>query len=164
MSQFRSNSFSLSIRNIGRLWSCLSKTMNQRLKIWKLKSSKFANRFGWHFELLFLLWSLISHYNRASLDEKATYEATVSQLRQDLAAHKNHMQVLANRLDQMHFEVESKCEAFLPPFFFFFFFHNSEIWKEADPEILTLIIVYQIMLKFRIWRNVFWLSKKRKMS
>ncbi|KAI4335349.1 hypothetical protein L6164_014003 [Bauhinia variegata] len=45
---------------------------------------------------------------KVSLREKATYEVTISQLHQDLAAHKNHMQVLANRLDQIHFEVESK--------------------------------------------------------
>ncbi|XP_061352694.1 protein At-4/1 [Gastrolobium bilobum] len=47
----------------------------------------------------------------ASLHKEATYEATISQLHQDLAAHKSHMQVLANRLDQIHFEVESKYNA-----------------------------------------------------
>lgn len=57
--------------------------------------------------------TLISPYVRASLHEKATYETTISQLHQDIAAHKSHMQVLANQLDQIHFEVESKCEAFL---------------------------------------------------
>ncbi|XP_058727826.1 protein At-4/1-like [Vicia villosa] len=45
---------------------------------------------------------------KESLQEKAAYEATISQLNGDIAAHKNHMQVLANRLDQIHFEVESK--------------------------------------------------------
>ncbi|KAK7329136.1 hypothetical protein VNO77_23282 [Canavalia gladiata] len=45
---------------------------------------------------------------KASLHEKATYEATISQLHGDLIAHKNHLQVLANRLDQIHVEVESK--------------------------------------------------------
>ncbi|KAL4276594.1 hypothetical protein AHAS_Ahas20G0222800 [Arachis hypogaea] len=29
-------------------------------------------------------------------------------MHQNLTAHKNHMQVLANRLDQIHFEMESK--------------------------------------------------------
>lgn len=58
---------------------------------------------------------MISIYIRASRHEKVTYEATINQLNGDLAAHKSHMQVLANRLDQIHFEVESKCEAlFLP--------------------------------------------------
>ncbi|KAK2395467.1 4/1 protein short form protein [Trifolium repens] len=45
---------------------------------------------------------------KESLHEKATYEATINQLHGDIAAHKNHMQVLANQLDQIHFEVESK--------------------------------------------------------
>ncbi|XP_020235673.1 protein At-4/1 [Cajanus cajan] len=45
---------------------------------------------------------------KESLHEKATYEATISQLHGDLAAHKSHMQVLAMRLDQIHVEVESK--------------------------------------------------------
>ncbi|XP_027339516.1 protein At-4/1 [Abrus precatorius] len=45
---------------------------------------------------------------KASLHEKATYEATISQLHGDLAARESHMQVLANRLDQIHVEVESK--------------------------------------------------------
>ncbi|KDP25798.1 hypothetical protein JCGZ_22520 [Jatropha curcas] len=40
--------------------------------------------------------------------EKATSEATVNHLRQDLAAHKAHMQTLANRLERIHFDVESK--------------------------------------------------------
>ncbi|WCJ25183.1 Protein At-4/1 [Euphorbia peplus] len=40
--------------------------------------------------------------------EKATSEATMNQLRQDLAAHKSHMQTLANRLQRVHFDVESK--------------------------------------------------------
>ncbi|XP_019431141.1 PREDICTED: protein At-4/1 [Lupinus angustifolius] len=45
---------------------------------------------------------------KESQNKEATYEGTISQLQQDLAAHKNHMQILANRLDQIHFEVESK--------------------------------------------------------
>ncbi|MED6175966.1 hypothetical protein PIB30_083339 [Stylosanthes scabra] len=45
---------------------------------------------------------------KASIQKEATYESATSQLHQDLTAHKNHMQVLANRLDQIHFEVESK--------------------------------------------------------
>ncbi|KAG2398585.1 hypothetical protein LR48_Vigan04g006600 [Vigna angularis] len=45
---------------------------------------------------------------KESLHEKATYEATISQLHGDLAAHKSHMQVIAMRLDQLHVEVESK--------------------------------------------------------
>ncbi|XP_044471414.1 protein At-4/1 isoform X2 [Mangifera indica] len=40
--------------------------------------------------------------------EKATNEATLDHLRQDLVAHKTHMQTLATRLDQVHFDVESK--------------------------------------------------------
>ncbi|KAL9314698.1 hypothetical protein ACSQ67_020150 [Phaseolus vulgaris] len=52
---------------------------------------------------------------KESLHEKATYEATISQLHGDLAAHKSHMQVLAMRLDQLHVEVESKCKAFCLP-------------------------------------------------
>uniref|UniRef100_A0A6N2N2M4 Uncharacterized protein n=1 Tax=Salix viminalis TaxID=40686 RepID=A0A6N2N2M4_SALVM len=42
--------------------------------------------------------------------EKETNQATVNHLRQDLAAHKAHMQTLANRLDRVAFELESKCE------------------------------------------------------
>ncbi|XP_022635922.1 protein At-4/1 isoform X2 [Vigna radiata var. radiata] len=45
---------------------------------------------------------------KESLHEKATYEATISQLHGDLAAHKSHMQVIAMRLDQLNVEVESK--------------------------------------------------------
>ncbi|KAB1204296.1 Protein At-4/1 [Morella rubra] len=40
--------------------------------------------------------------------EKSTSEATINLLRQDLAAHKSHMQTLAKRLDCVHFDVESK--------------------------------------------------------
>ncbi|KAJ6435913.1 hypothetical protein OIU84_001022 [Salix udensis] len=40
--------------------------------------------------------------------EKETNQATVNHLRQDLAAHKAHMQTLANRLDRVAFELESK--------------------------------------------------------
>lgn len=40
-------------------------------------------------------------------------EATISQLQQDLAAQKNTMQLLTSRLNELHFEVESKCEAFV---------------------------------------------------
>ncbi|KAH9805683.1 hypothetical protein KPL71_002497 [Citrus sinensis] len=42
--------------------------------------------------------------------EKATNEATISNLHQDLAAHKMHMQTLAKKLDQVKFDVEMKCE------------------------------------------------------
>ncbi|TKY72773.1 At-4/1 protein [Spatholobus suberectus] len=52
---------------------------------------------------------------KESLHEKATNEATISELHGDLAAHKSHMQVLAMRLDQIHVEVESKCEALCLP-------------------------------------------------
>nr|TKR85280.1 hypothetical protein D5086_0000249460 [Populus alba] len=45
---------------------------------------------------------------RGFLLGKETNEATVTHLRQDLAAHKAHMQTLANRLDRVAFEVESK--------------------------------------------------------
>ncbi|KAI9123343.1 hypothetical protein K1719_006232 [Acacia pycnantha] len=45
---------------------------------------------------------------KSCLREKATYEATISQLHQDLAAHKNSIQLLTSRLDELHFEVESK--------------------------------------------------------
>ncbi|KAJ4709218.1 protein At-4/1-like [Melia azedarach] len=45
---------------------------------------------------------------RGLLLEKATNEATVINLRQDLAAHKIHLQTLAKRLDQVHFDVETK--------------------------------------------------------
>lgn len=50
------------------------------------------------------------HYTSVLLHEKAASEATVNQLRHDLAAHKTHMQNLANRLDRVHFDVESKCK------------------------------------------------------
>ncbi|KAK4592051.1 hypothetical protein RGQ29_016509 [Quercus rubra] len=42
--------------------------------------------------------------------EKATNEATISLLRQDLTAHKTHVQTLAKRLDRVHFDVESKYD------------------------------------------------------
>lgn len=45
--------------------------------------------------------------------EKATNEATISNLHQDLAAHKMHMQTLAKKLDQVKFDVEMKCEVLL---------------------------------------------------
>ncbi|KAF7837967.1 protein At-4/1 [Senna tora] len=45
---------------------------------------------------------------KTSLREKATYDATISQLHRNLAAHKNHIQLLASRFDQLHFEVEAK--------------------------------------------------------
>ncbi|XP_030966101.1 protein At-4/1-like [Quercus lobata] len=42
--------------------------------------------------------------------EKATNEATINLLRQDLTAHKTHVQTLAKRLDRVHFDVESKYD------------------------------------------------------
>ncbi|GAY37267.1 hypothetical protein CUMW_027720 [Citrus unshiu] len=45
---------------------------------------------------------------RSLMLEKATNEATISNLHQDLAAHKMHMQTLAKRLDQVKFDVEMK--------------------------------------------------------
>ncbi|XP_062090484.1 protein At-4/1 isoform X2 [Humulus lupulus] len=42
--------------------------------------------------------------------EKATNEATLNQLRQDLGAHKSHIQYLAGRLERVHLNVESKYE------------------------------------------------------
>ncbi|QHO34737.1 uncharacterized protein DS421_9g269500 [Arachis hypogaea] len=57
---------------------------------------------------LFCLLLISFYYFRAYLLKEATYESTTSQLHQDLTAHTNHMQVLANRLDQIHFEVVSK--------------------------------------------------------
>ncbi|KAI9190874.1 hypothetical protein LWI28_000092 [Acer negundo] len=45
---------------------------------------------------------------RGLLHEKATNEATINHLRQDLASHKTHMQALTYRLDQVHFDIESK--------------------------------------------------------
>ena len=48
--------------------------------------------------------------SRGLLLEKATNEATINLLRQDLTAHKTHVQTLAKRLDRVHFDVESKCE------------------------------------------------------
>lgn len=47
---------------------------------------------------------------RGLMLEKATNEATINLLRQDLVAHKSHMQTLAKRFDRVHFDVESKCE------------------------------------------------------
>lgn len=40
--------------------------------------------------------------------EKATSEATISHLRQELAAHRTQVQALAQRLDQIHMDEESK--------------------------------------------------------
>ncbi|XP_021642816.2 protein At-4/1 isoform X2 [Hevea brasiliensis] len=45
---------------------------------------------------------------RGLLLDKATSEATINQLSQDLVAHKSHMQTLAIRLERVHFDVESK--------------------------------------------------------
>uniref|UniRef100_A0A2C9WDF1 Protein At-4/1 n=1 Tax=Manihot esculenta TaxID=3983 RepID=A0A2C9WDF1_MANES len=45
---------------------------------------------------------------RGLILEKAKSEATMNHLRQDLAAHKSHMQTLAIRLERVHFDVESK--------------------------------------------------------
>ncbi|XP_050372188.1 protein At-4/1 isoform X2 [Argentina anserina] len=45
---------------------------------------------------------------RGFLVEKAKNEATIDHLRQDLAAHKSHMHVMASRLDQVQLEVETK--------------------------------------------------------
>ncbi|POO03226.1 hypothetical protein TorRG33x02_012870 [Trema orientale] len=47
---------------------------------------------------------------RGLLLEKATNEAVVSQLRQDLEAHKSHIQYLAGRLERVHLNLESKYE------------------------------------------------------
>ncbi|WVZ21522.1 hypothetical protein V8G54_008844 [Vigna mungo] len=62
---------------------------------------------------------------KESLHEKATYEATISQLHGDLAAHKSHMQVIAMRLDQLNVEVESKCEALCLPVNAWIFFASK---------------------------------------
>ncbi|XP_041019196.1 protein At-4/1 isoform X1 [Juglans microcarpa x Juglans regia] len=45
---------------------------------------------------------------RGLLLEKATSEATINLLREDLAAHKTHIQTLAKRFDRIQFDVESK--------------------------------------------------------
>ncbi|XP_050228959.1 protein At-4/1 [Mercurialis annua] len=45
---------------------------------------------------------------RGLLVEKATSESSIMRLRQDLAAHKNHVQTLANKLERVRFDVESK--------------------------------------------------------
>ncbi|KAF3452706.1 hypothetical protein FNV43_RR03139 [Rhamnella rubrinervis] len=45
---------------------------------------------------------------RGYLIEKATSEATINHLRQDLAAHRSHIQALGTRLDQVHLGIESK--------------------------------------------------------
>ncbi|GLU10573.1 hypothetical protein SLE2022_273660 [Rubroshorea leprosula] len=45
---------------------------------------------------------------RGLLLEKATNEATISHLRQDLGAHETQLQALAKRLDEVHLDVESK--------------------------------------------------------
>ncbi|KAI5557611.1 hypothetical protein BDE02_18G115700 [Populus trichocarpa] len=58
-------------------------------------------------EMTVLFRVMIMHV-RGFLLGKETNEATVTHLRQDLAAHKAHMQTLANRLDRVAFEVESK--------------------------------------------------------
>ncbi|KAF3964287.1 hypothetical protein CMV_011403 [Castanea mollissima] len=42
--------------------------------------------------------------------EKATNEATINLLRQDLTVHKTQVQTLAKRLDRVHFDVESKYD------------------------------------------------------
>jgi hypothetical protein len=60
-------------------------------------------------EMTVLFCVMIMHV-RGFLLGKETNEATVTHLRQDLAAHRAHMQTLANRLDRVAFEVESKCE------------------------------------------------------
>ncbi|KAK9076837.1 hypothetical protein SSX86_005171 [Deinandra increscens subsp. villosa] len=41
-----------------------------------------------------------------SLAQKASNESTINQLHQDLAAHRNHVEALAKRLDQVHSDVE----------------------------------------------------------
>lgn len=53
---------------------------------------------------------MIAHHIRGLILEKAKSEETMNHLRQDLAAHKSHMQTLAIRLERVHFDVESKCE------------------------------------------------------
>ncbi|TYI91753.1 hypothetical protein E1A91_D02G016400v1 [Gossypium mustelinum] len=45
---------------------------------------------------------------RGLLLEKATNEATIIQLRKDLATHKSHAQVLSKKLDQLQSDEESK--------------------------------------------------------
>ncbi|XP_050283540.1 protein At-4/1-like isoform X1 [Quercus robur] len=53
---------------------------------------------------------LEAQIHRGLLLEKATNEATINLLRQDLTAHKTHVQTLAKRLDCVHFDVESKYD------------------------------------------------------
>ncbi|KAM3686024.1 hypothetical protein ACJW31_11G165400 [Castanea mollissima] len=48
------------------------------------------------------------YMTKGLLLEKATNEATINLLRQDLTAHKTHIQSLAKRLDRVHFDAESK--------------------------------------------------------
>ncbi|KVH95003.1 Zinc finger, CCHC-type, partial [Cynara cardunculus var. scolymus] len=47
---------------------------------------------------------------RDSLAQKSANESTISQLHQDLVAHKNHVEALAKRLDRVHSDVEMTCE------------------------------------------------------
>lgn len=42
--------------------------------------------------------------------QKVANEAAASQLLQDLAVHKNHIDMLTRRLEQVCSEVESRCE------------------------------------------------------
>ncbi|KAM4072797.1 hypothetical protein ACB094_11G166600 [Castanea mollissima] len=53
---------------------------------------------------------LEAQIHRGLLLEKATNEATINLLRQDLTAHKTQVQTLAKRLDRVHFDVESKYD------------------------------------------------------
>ncbi|KAA8522720.1 hypothetical protein F0562_009118 [Nyssa sinensis] len=45
---------------------------------------------------------------RGFLIQKAANEATTNQLQQDLAAHKIHIKALTSRMEQVHFDVESR--------------------------------------------------------
>ncbi|XP_050919327.1 protein At-4/1 isoform X2 [Lathyrus oleraceus] len=106
--------YSESLKNVADQLDFRAKCMNLKEELERSKNEVIAKEDG-HRRALKLLEqeydgkvASLEAQVKESLHEKATYEATISQLNGDIAAHKNHMQVLANRLDQIHFEVESK--------------------------------------------------------
>ncbi|XP_057431067.1 protein At-4/1 [Lotus japonicus] len=102
------------IKNVADQLDFRTKCLNLKEELERLNNQVISKEDG-HREAMKLLKqeyeekiaSLEARVNE-SLNEEATYRATINQLHQDLASHKSHMQVLASRLDQIHFEVESK--------------------------------------------------------
>lgn len=94
--------------------------------------------------------------NRGLLLEKAANESTISHLRENVAAHKTHVEVLERRLDEVQCHMKLKCEIL------------RLLCLILSPELLvlstyrTMSYMFQTIQRFEIWKMYCSLSKGRR--